>query len=694
MRVRTQKLGDLVHSSPLLTGTITRLDNDNIDNDGDGTIDEEGESVGGTIFVGGNDGMLHALNAQTGEERFAFIPSLVHGHLTDLTRNDYNHRFYVDATPTVKTLTFRVEASNPVQKTSLTMLVGGLARGGKGYYALDITDADGVTATGPIPTNIFKWEYPRRYFDGIDNNGNGEIDDPSEATGLLEYMYRPATTDGRDNNFDGQIDEAGEMALYVRYDSNNDSTLDDNDTWNLAYVDDDLGYSYSEAVIARSYRSMDLVSQTNHPWIVVFGNGYSSENGHAVLYILDVLTGEVIRKIDTGVGGNNGLSSPVVVDVNDDDRADYVYAGDLKGNLWKFDLTSHDPDDWRIAHEDAFGTPQPMFSAPGQSITVQPDVMFHPTEHGYLVFFGTGQFLGETDRTDTVQQTIFGIWDFGDDADRREYPGVWNRATNTVANTSGVKLQRQVIVDERYSSYNGSYLRTLSGHKPHWYLADDATAGQKPNPSSKTEFLTDTIDNDKDGPKDESTECDVWEKQGENYVCIGHEDTETNEGTGHIGWFFDLPGIGSMDGLDNDGDGTIDEDGERSSLASERVVKDLIIRDGKLIILSFIPDASPCSGGGTSILHEFDAGSGSRINRAVFDISGDRIINENDLIFIAGQYVSPTGIGIQGLVSPPAFVPDGKDRELKIFSTSAGTTEVIFEKPEQLGLHYWRELKN
>lgn len=700
MRARTQKLGDLIHSSPLLTGTITPAGNDNIDNDGDGTIDEDGENAGGTIFVGGNDGMLHAFNAQTGEERFAFIPSLVHGHLTDLTRNDYDHRFYVDATPTVKTLTFRVKASDPVQKTSQTMLVGGLARGGKGYYALDITNADDVTASSTIPTNMFKWEYPQRYFDGIDNNSNGAIDEPSEASELLEYMYRPAGSDGRDNNFDGQVDETDEMALYVRYDSNSNGKLDDDDTWNLAYIDDDLGYSYSEAVIVRSYRSMDLASKTDHPWIVVFGNGYSSANGHAVLYILDVLTGEVIRKLDTGLGGNNGLSSPVVVDVDDDDRADYVYAGDLKGNLWKFDLTSKDPDDWRIAHEDAFGLPQPMFSTPGQPITVQPDVMFHPTAHGYMVFFGTGQFLGETDRTDTGQQTIFGIWDFGDDADRREYPGVWNRSTNTVANTTGVKLQRQVIIDERYSTFNGSYLRTLSDHKPHWYLVDDDNTDQNPNPSSKPAFLTDTLDNDHDGPKDETSECDLWEKQDdESYICRGHEDIETNEGTGHVGWFFDLPGIGAMDGRDNDGDGTTDEVDERSSLASERVVKDLIIRDGKLIVLSFIPDASPCSGGGTSILHEFDAGSGSRINSPVFDISGDQAIDKNDLIDISdgsGEpiLVSPTGIAIQGLVSPPAFVSDDKDRELKIFSTSAGTTEVIFELPEQLGLYYWRELKN
>jgi len=86
-----------------------------------------------------------------------------------------------------------------------------------------------------------------------------------------------------------------------------------------------------------------------------------------------------------------------------------------------------------------------MFSAPGQPITAKPDVMHHGTEHGYLVLFGTGKFLGEADRADGSQQTIFGIWDYGDGAhngkdddgdgavdeagevepvDRLEYPGV------------------------------------------------------------------------------------------------------------------------------------------------------------------------------------------------------------------------------------------------------------------------------
>jgi len=784
MRVRDKKLGDIVHSAPLLTGTVTSAASDGFDNDGDGSIDESGESVGGTVFAGGNDGMLHAFNAQTGEERFVYVPGLLYGHLAQLARTDYTHRFYVDATPYSKVLTFAAgdrtgdgidndgdgsvdeadenygdgidnnsneTVDEAAEKKSMTLLVGGLGRGGKGYYCLDITHADDVqslTSTADL-TGMVKWEYPRRYFDGIDNNHNGLVDDAEEAALVSSYVYSFAGdqrvdgldndgdgyrdadagemldgfnenySDGRDNDWNGTIDEQGEKAVYILadadgIDNNGNGVVDEAGELTLAFRDDDLGYGFSAPYIVRSYRSMNPVSQTDHPWVVIFGNGYDSYNGHAVLYVLNALTGELIRKIDTGVGGNNGLSSPAVVDVNDDDRADFVYAGDLLGNMWKFDLTSTNPVEWRVAHEDAAGVAQPMFSAPGQPITTRPDVMYHCSEHGYMVLFGTGKFLGESDRTDGSQQTIFGIWDYGDSphnglddddnglvdepgevepVDRREYPGTWTRATNTLSNVPNVRLQQQVIVDERYSTYDGSYLRTVSVHEPHWYFAEDATIGQLGDPVTDTTYCGDSLDNDKDSRIDESSECDAWDE--DTATCQGHVDTATTECIGHVGWYFDLPGKGAMDGLDNDGDALIDETGETSSTASERVIKDVIIRDGKLVVLTFIPDASPCSGGGSSILHEFAACSGGRLSSAVFDITGDKEINEEDLITIGTLKVPPTGKEFQGLLHPPVFLtmPDG-ERELKIFSSSAGTTEVIVEKAEQVGMFFWREVNN
>ena len=512
-RPRTKKLGDIVHSAPLL--------------------------VGNTIFAGGNDGMLHAFNANNGTERFAYIPNLVFDNLNYLKDNDYQHKFYVDSTP------FSREAVG-----TMTLLVGGLGKGGKGYYALDVTSADSVNSltTEAAVASMVKWEYPK-----------------------------------------------------------------------AGTTDDDLGYTFSQAFIVKTCCETPA-------WVVVFGNGYDSVNGKAVLYVLDV-DGALVKKIDTGVGGCNGLSTPSVVDVNGDYKVDYAYAGDLKGNLWKFDLTDPDPAKWAVAFNDGTN-PQPLFQATGQPITTKPDVMRHCEKHGYMVVFGTGKYLGDTDCSDISAQTIYGIWDYGDDLDNSEYLGAFNRgSTPELFNQPNtVTLLKQTEVDWR--TVYGHDLRTLSDNKPVWETKDDME-GQLPD-------LSDTVAN-------------------------------------NAGWYFDLP------------------------ITGERIVRDVMIRDGTAIVISVIPNESPCFGGGSSIVHEMNACTGGRFDEARFDINNDGKIDENDFIGIVDDegnpiLVPPTGISYTGMLytSPIIRMPD-EQREMKIFSTSAGTTETLFEAAERRGLFYWRE---
>lgn len=94
-----------------------------------------------TVYVGSNDGMLHAFNALTGEERWAFVPSAVLPDMYRLADTDYanKHRYFVDGTPEVADFC----PNSPSACTGAqwkTMLVGGLNQGGKSFYALDITD--------------------------------------------------------------------------------------------------------------------------------------------------------------------------------------------------------------------------------------------------------------------------------------------------------------------------------------------------------------------------------------------------------------------------------------------------------------------------------------------------------------------------------------------------------------------------
>ena len=649
-RSRERKLGDIVHSAPLLVLQDGKDNNDN------GLVDENGEADG-TIFVGGNDGMLHAFNAETGEERFAYIPHLVFDHLMDLTKIDYSHRFYVDATPYAAALRFAAGdmshdgidnnddgnidesdenysdgidndgdgiADEADEYKTKVVLVGGLGKGGRGYYALDITDVEsiGSSQSDSDLTDMIMWEYPPlsdtafvyagdMSNDGIDNNGDGNIDEAGE-----NY------SDNIDNNGDGNVDEAGEKKF--------------------KYSDNDMGYSFSKALIVKSYISMEPNSTTNYPWVVIFGNGYNSVNGHAVLYVLDALTGELIRKIDTGVGGDNGLSSPAIVDVNNDGRADYVYAGDLKGNMWKFDITESDVSKWgvafgvdgdnngRIDGADSGDSAQPLFASPGQPVTSAPDVMFHCEGDGYMILYGTGKFLGETDRSNQDKQTIYGIWDFG--GGPSDYLGTWDETNGTLSNltsVTGETLLEQTVV---YAGYvNNYYLRVLSDNDANWSLCHN---GKDDNNNNTT---------------DEIGECKA-----------------------HAGWYFDLP------------------------LAGERVIEDVMIRDGNLVAITFIPNDSPCSGGGISIVHEMNACDGSRVSKPQFDINNDGKIDDNDMVDITinGNQipVPPTGKGYDGQLHPPVIVTmPNKKREMKILSSSAGTTEILFEKSERLGIFYWRE---
>ncbi|MBW2285799.1 MAG: PQQ-binding-like beta-propeller repeat protein, partial [Deltaproteobacteria bacterium] len=394
-RKRTGTLGDFVHSAPVFVSG--------------------GPGGEGTVYAGGNDGMLHAFNAETGEERFAYVPGLLFhmtsdrfemtdpvSRLRELTMPDYTHRFYVDLTPTaaqvytgrdISAWDFSDPEDDAPTEGLRTVLIGGLGKGGRGYYALDVTTADSVSDEQGA-AELVLWEYPGA--------------------------------------------EAYEGA---------------------AAADDDLGLSFSRALIVKSNWLKSDEAEAEYQWVVIFGNGYESPGGQALLFVLD-LEGRLVRKIrtDPAQSPGNGLSTPSVVDVNNDNRADYVYAGDMLGNLWKFDLTADDPAGWDTAFYDG-GVPMPLFKASfaesggktrPQPITTQPDVMYHCSGQGYMVVFGTGRFLGDADLNDTGVQTVYGIWDYGDDTDDREYPGALvNRGTGALSGPGGLRLLRQEEIDWR-----------------------------------------------------------------------------------------------------------------------------------------------------------------------------------------------------------------------------------------------------
>src|SRR5690606_20257475 len=139
-------------------------------------------------------------------------------------------------------------------------------------------------------------------------------------------------------------------------------------------------------------------------WAVVFGNGYEAQghtNGKAALFVLDAVDGTLLKSLEVeGTDGlANGLSTPKLSDYNADGVAEFAYAGDLQGNLWRFNLHSSSASSFSVAYGGS-----PMFSAVAtieskrQPITAAPSLIRHPTGNGYLVIFGTGKYFEDGDK--------------------------------------------------------------------------------------------------------------------------------------------------------------------------------------------------------------------------------------------------------------------------------------------------------
>lgn len=178
-----------------------------------------------------------------------------------------------------------------------------------------------------------------------------------------------------------------------------------------------MGNSLAQPTIAR----LNDPATGKGKWVALVPNGYQGGNssaGNASLFVLDISNGSVIRRFDLDGGMTdaekaaslplgNGLSRATGVDNNRDGKVDLAYAGDLAGNVWRFDLRSSDKDAWTVKK---FYTARDANSV-RQPITAAPYVVDHPTGPGDLVIFGTGRLLTLSDKSSTQKQTVYGIWD-------------------------------------------------------------------------------------------------------------------------------------------------------------------------------------------------------------------------------------------------------------------------------------------
>ena len=404
-RSRTHLLGDIIHAEPL----VIREPTQNYGDTGYASFKTTNASRPKLVLQGANDGMLHAFNAATGAEEWAYVPNLVMGSLNNLSsKNGYTHKYYVDGTPVSGDVDF--DYTDPLPKTRTpawrTIVVGGLGKGGRGFYALDVTALPG--AETDLAGKVL-WEFPN------------------------------SKTDPK--------------------------------------VIRNIGYSFGRPIIVKTRA---------RGWVVLVTSGYnngtnagdSGGDGKGYLLVLNARTGELIQAISTGVGSTSepsGLAhiSGYVESRDVDNTVDYVYGGDLKGNVWRFDLTNASSiGAWNVALlaslVDSSGNFQPVTTEPELA-----KIRITGGTYKRFVYAGTGRYLGDSDipgvsgaNVNASQtQTMYGL------VDDLSPP----KGSNPVINPLRTNLQRQTFSvnadGSRVATANSLDFSTKKG----WYIDLPAT---------------------------------------------------------------------------------------------------------------------------------------------------------------------------------------------------------------------------
>ena len=296
-------------------------------------------------------------------------------------------------------------------------------------------------------------------------------------------------------------------------------------------------------------------SNCNNMPVVIFGNGFNSDNKQGYLYILNALTGKPLnwngQDMPKGIalpasGTDNGLSTPALVDIDSNQTVDFIYAGDLQGHLWKFDCQSSNPNKWRVFFENAYDNrPCPIFQSctsngQVQPIVTRPEVIRHCDSRflGNLILWGTGKYLEPHDIHDKSIQSLYCIWDLSD---------YWH-------------YQRNMPLTEVRHSYLGSFnavVQNQTGIRKPAHTPSNVTL-QKRNISQSANSI-------------QSIEWDPTAAES------------------HVGWFMDMP-------------------------SGERVVFPFTcLGENMFIVNTLTPNDKACQNGGQSNVYMIDACHGRRV---------------------------------------------------------------------------------
>ena len=291
------------------------------------------------------------------------------------------------------------------------MLVSGLASGGQGIFALDITDPSQFSETNAASTVM--WEF-------------GDGDDPD-----FGYVIGPPVIRKMAN---------GRWAAIVTGGYNNSQVLSGETACTDSTTRTPAGCTTSSTGSAYLYIIfLEGPTGTNRTWIE--GTDYIKIRA---------------ARASDSTATPNGLTEPLAADINGDGVPDFIYAGDLRGRLWKFDVRSTTASNWTLSTNQVVLYIAIDWLGNRQPITAKPEATLHPTS-GYVISFGTGKYLEAADPLGPYQaQAFYGIWDKNDGA---------TVSVQTTLTSGKSQLLQQTITNVTVGT---NTFRVVSNNVPNW----------------------------------------------------------------------------------------------------------------------------------------------------------------------------------------------------------------------------------
>lgn len=568
------------------------------------------------LYVGANDGALHAFSLKTGVETWRFLPEALHQKLidTDICASGYCHEYFVDGTPVAADIyrgtSFDLFSGTPPALTASgwrTILVNGLGAGGDAYFALDITSANSFVENGtnPLTATTYLWQFT------------------DDELGLTMGVPAIARVNSAEANYGGW------MAFFGSGYNTAPSLFKESYVYGIdAYS---AASRWFNAAASTDFNRIQLEQNDRISYVSQTGTEFSagqtvtgntsgaagviatvSDAGDSGTLILTGISGAFADGEGLKVGAdeiatlsgplhsayyNDALSDTLLADPDFDNIADYLYIGSMYGRMYRLHNLGKNQEPVKGVlfdiHPSSINHNTPIRAGASVGYDSHPGTIW--------IYFGSGKFEEQGDKFNEEQQYFIAL---------KDYKGA-AVATSTLTDL----LKRTTVAED--ATFNGvtQEYRIMTGHSFVYEGSSTLTVGHK--------------------------------MVGSQSGATGIIQSLTTLGTKTIVTFVesDFPANGTFsmgEEIVDDSDSTIRVRLKNhpwyatlqhpAGSPSERVLARSLVAGGVVFFTTFVPDEDACGGNGSAWLYALDYETGLPPAHAVFDINGDNLYDENDVV--------------------------------------------------------------